>query len=91
MVHLVAQYKTVNENGENEENYVEDTPEMTDNDTVGIGTPDILAAKKADKTKNVILENGRYTGKKKYGTYKEEKKFSLYLQSLMWVMERQIM
>ena len=71
MVHLVAQYKTVNENGENEENYVEDTPEMTDNDTVGIGTPDILAAKKADKTKNVILENGRYTGKKKYGTYKE--------------------
>ena len=29
------------------------------------------AAKKADKTKNVILENGRYTGKKKYGTYKE--------------------
>ena len=70
MVHLVAQYKTVNENGENEENYVEDTPEMTDNDTVGIGTPDILAAKKADKTKNVILENGRYTGKKKYGTYK---------------------
>lgn len=71
MVHLVAQYKTVNENGENEENYVEDTPEMTDNDTVGISTPDILAAKKADKTKNVILENGRYTGKKKYGTYKE--------------------
>ena len=71
MVHLVAQYKTVNENGENEENYVEDTPEMADNDTVGIGTPDILAAKKADKTKNVILENGRYTGKKKYGTYKE--------------------
>ena len=49
MVHLVAQYKTVNENGENDENYVEDTPEMTDNDTVGIGTPDILAAKKADK------------------------------------------
>lgn len=47
MVHLVAQYKTVNENGENEENYVEDTPEMTDNDTVGIGTPDILAAKKS--------------------------------------------
>ena len=79
MVHLVAQYKTVNENGENEENYVEDTPEMTDNDTVGIGTPDILAAKKADKTKNVILENGRYTGKKKYGTYKagEEVQFIL--------------
>ena len=79
MVHLVAQYKTVNENGEYEENYVEDTPEMTDNDTVGIGTPDILAAKKADKTKNVILENGRYTGKKKYGTYKagEEVQFIL--------------
>lgn len=55
------------------------TPEMTDNDTVGIGTPDILAAKKADKTKNVILENGRYTGKKKYGTYKsgEEVQFIL--------------
>ena len=78
-VHLVAQYKTVNENGENEENYVEDTPEMTDNDTVGIGTPDILAAKKADKTKNTVLENGRYTGKKKYGTYKagEEVQFIL--------------
>ena len=37
------------------------------------------AAKKADKTKNVILENGRYTGKKKYGTYKagEEVQFIL--------------
>ena len=84
MVHLVAQYKTVNENGENEENYVEDTPEMTDNDTVGIGTPDILAAKKADKTKNVILENGRYTGKKKYGTYKagEEVQFILIVTNV---------
>ena len=84
MVHLVAQYKTVNENGENEENYVEDTPEMTDNDTVGIGTPDILAAKKADKTKNVILENGRYTGKKKYGTYKagEEVQFILTITNV---------
>lgn len=81
MVHLVAQYKTVNENGENEENYVEDTPEMTDNDTVGIGTPDILAAKKADKTKNVILENGRYTGKKKYGTYKAGRRSSVYTYS----------
>ena len=83
-VHLTAQYKTVNENGENEETYVEDTPEMMDNDTIGIGTPDILAAKKADKTKNVILENGRYTGKKKYGTYKagEEVQFILTVTNI---------
>lgn len=83
-VHLIAQYKTVNENGESEETYVEDTPEMTDNDTIGIGVPDILAAKKADKTKNAILENGRYTGKKKYGTYKagEEVKFILTVTNI---------
>ena len=83
-VHLIAQYKTVNENGKTEETYVEDTPEMTDNDTIGIGVPDILAAKKADKTKNAILENGRYTGKKKYGTYKagEEVQFILTVTNI---------
>ena len=52
---------------------------MTDNDTVGIGVPDIVVAKKSDKTKNIVLENGRYTGKRKYGTYKagEEIKFTI--------------
>ena len=50
-------------NGKREKIYIIETPEMTDNDTVGIGVPDIVVAKKSDKTKNIVLENGRYTGK----------------------------
>ena len=64
-IHITAQYETVNDNGKREKIYIIETPEMTDNDTVGIGVPDIVVAKKSDKTKNIVLENGRYTGKKK--------------------------
>ena len=78
-IHITAQYETVNDNGKREKIYIIETPEMTDNDTVGIGVPDIVVAKKSDKTKNIVLENGRYTGKRKYGTYKagEEIKFTI--------------
>lgn len=78
-VHITAQYETVNDDGKKEKVYVTDTPEMTDDDTVGIGVPEIRIAKKADKTKNITLEDGRYTGKRQYGTYKtgEEIKFTL--------------
>ena len=78
-IHITAQYETVNDNGKREKLYIIETPEMTDNDTVGIGVPDIVVAKKSDKTKNIVLENGRYTGKRKYGTYKagEEIKFTI--------------
>ena len=78
-IHITAQYETVNDNGKREKIYIIETPEMTDNDTVGIGVPDIVVAKKSDKTKNIVLENGRYTGKRKYGTYKagEEIQFTI--------------
>ena len=36
--------------------YIIETPEMTDNDTVGMELPDIVVAKKSDKTKNIVLE-----------------------------------
>lgn len=78
-VHVNAQYETVDDDGKKEKVYVTDTPEMTDNDTVGIGVPEIRVAKKADKTKNITLEDGRYAGKRQYGTYKagEEIKFTI--------------
>ena len=70
-VHITAKYETVNEDGAKEKVYLEDTPEMTDNDTIGIGVPEIMIAKKADKTKDISLDRGRYGGRRKYGTYKE--------------------
>lgn len=83
-VHITAEYESVNENGEKEKTYLIDTPEMTDNDTIGIGVPSILVAKKANKTKDIILDNGRYVGKRKYGTYKagEEVKFTLTVSNV---------
>lgn len=77
VVKITAEYETVSENGNREKVYITETPEMTDNDKIGIGVPDIVVAKKADKTKNIALDKGRYTGKRKYGTYKagEEIKF----------------
>ena len=45
------------------------TPEMEDEDTIGIATPNLVIAKLADKTKGVKLKKGRYTGTKKPGTY----------------------
>ncbi len=54
-IHITAQYETVNDNGKREKIYIIETPEMTDNDTVGIGVPDIVVAKKSDKTKNIVL------------------------------------
>ena len=83
-VHITAQYETVNENGEKEKTYLTDTPEMTDNDTIGIGIPSIVIAKKANKTKDIVLDNGRYAGKRKYGTYKagEEVKFTLTVSNV---------
>lgn len=45
--------ETVNDNGKREKIYIIETPEMTDNDTVGIGVPDIVVAK--NQTKQRIL------------------------------------
>ena len=83
-VHITAEYEAVNEYGEKEKTYLVDTPEMTDNDTIGIGVPSIIVAKKANKTKDIILDNGRYAGKRKYGTYKagEEVKFTLTVSNV---------
>lgn len=91
-VHITAQYETVNDNGEKEKVYIEDTPEMKDNDTIGIGIPQISVAKKADKTKNITLEKGRYTGKRKYGTYKagEEIRFTITVSNSGTVAARKI-
>ena len=83
IVHIIPEYEMINEDGEKEKVYLADTPEMTDNDTIGIGVPKLSVAKKADKTKEVIIDNGRYTGKRKYGTYKagEEVKFTLIISN----------
>lgn len=83
-VHITAEYETINEDGEKEKTYLVDTPEMTDNDTIGIGVPSITIAKKANKTKDITLDNGRYAGKRKYGTYKagEEVKFALTVSNI---------
>lgn len=83
-VHILAEYENVNENGGKEKTYIMDTPEMTDHDTIGIGVPDIVIAKKADKTKDVIMDKGRYMGKRKYGTYKagEEVRFILSVSNI---------
>lgn len=46
------------------------TDKMTDNDKIDIpGTPQAKVAKLADKTMGVSMENGRYTGTKREGTY----------------------
>ena len=45
------------------------TPEMEDEDTIGIATPILVIAKLADKTTGATLKKGRYTGTKKPGTY----------------------
>lgn len=83
VVHITPEYEIINEEGEKEKAYLIDTPEMTDNDTIGIGVPQIIVAKKADKTKDIIMDNGRYTGKRKYGTYKagEEVRFILTISN----------
>lgn len=83
-VHITAEYETLNEDGQKEKTYLIDTPEMKDNDTIGIGIPSIMIAKKANKTKDIILDNGRYAGKRKYGTYKagEEVKFTLTVSNI---------
>lgn len=78
-VHITPEYEVINEDGEKEKVYLADTPEMTDNDTIGIGVPKIIVAKKADKTKEIIMDNGRYTGKRKYGTYKSGEKVTFIL------------
>ena len=79
VVHITPEYEVINEDGEKEKVYLEDTPEMTDNDMVGIGVPKITVAKKADKTKEIIMDNGRYTGKRKYGTYKSGEEVTFIL------------
>ena len=45
------------------------TPEMEDQDTIGIGVPLLALAKVADKTTGVSLKQGRYSGNKKSGSY----------------------
>lgn len=84
VVHITSEYETINEAGEKERVYLTDTSEMTDNDMIGIGVPEIIVAKKADKTKEVHMDAGRYIGKKKYGTYKagEAVKFRITVSNI---------
>ena len=49
-------------------------PEDKDEDDVKIGLPKLLVAKKADKTTNAVLSNGKYTGSKDAGTYYPDQK-----------------
>ena len=78
-IHITAQYETVNDNGKREKIYIIETPEMTDNDTVGIECQTLLSQKNQIKQKNIILENGRYTGKENMEHIKpgEEIKFTI--------------
>lgn len=84
VVHITPEYETINEDGKKEKIYLTDAPEMTDNDRIGVGTPELIIAKKADKTKEIHIDAGRYTGKRKYGTYKagEIVKFVLTISNI---------
>lgn len=68
-VKVNAEYETGDENGNKEKQTVPDTPEMTDNDRIKIGIPDLCVAKSADKTTGITLKNGRYSGNRNSGTY----------------------
>lgn len=69
VVKLTAEYETVNEDGEREKVLIPETEEMTDDDKIGVGIPNLAVAKMADKTKGITLTDGRYSGDRKYGTY----------------------
>ena len=59
------------------------TPEMEDDDTIGIVVPHLSIAKLADKTTGATLKKGRYTGIKNPGTYEagESVSFSLIVSN----------
>ncbi len=69
-VHLSGKYISINEDGEKAKIYIEDTDQCHDKDTIGGGAPVLVVAKLADRTKGVILKDGRYSGEKRTGSYK---------------------
>ena len=64
-VRISAEYQT----GRDSFILIPRTPEMEDDDTIGIAVPLLAIAKLADKTTGASLKNGRYTGIKNPGTY----------------------
>ena len=68
-VHITGKYISLNEDGKKTRIYIDDTEKCHDTEVIGVGAPVLVVSKLADRTKGVLLKDGRFGGIRRFGTY----------------------
>ena len=68
-VHITGKYITLTEDGKKTRIYIDDTEKCHDTEVIGVGAPILVVSKLADRTRGVLLKDGRLGGIRRFGTY----------------------
>ncbi len=70
-VHISGKYISLGEDGKKTGIYIDDTEKCHDTDIIGVGAPILVVSKLADRTRGVLLKDGRLSGSRRSGTYRK--------------------
>ena len=69
-VHITGKYVSLTEDGKKTRIYFDDTEKCHDTEVIGVGAPVLVVSKLADRTRGVLLKDGRFSGIRRHGTYR---------------------